>query len=453
MFGSVKALSVLFSLIRNKLIAIWIGPAGVGLIILYNSISDLVSTTTRLNIDQSSVRNIAVAAHHDVAVTVSVVRWWAFVLGLAGLVLMCVLSPLLSSWSFGNTDLWWTFCIMGLVPFSYSMSTAYNSIMQGLHEFSRLARCGIVTAVGGIVISIPLLWFLRQDAIVWVIVSYSLFSLTAALYYRVRIPRVHLPLRQIWQQGAEFIRLGVLITIGFGMGQLFNYLFVLFMNTQYGTTELGLFQAGYTIINTYVAILFSGMWMEYFPHLTAVIHSPARVATVVSHRMVTTAWVLMPVMALFIALDDILVQIVYARSFMTMLPYITIGMAGMALRMSSWCIAHTIIAKGNGKLYVVTETISGIICLVLNILGYSFFGFYGLGAAYILWYGLYLMLVYIVYRRAFKFHLKNKVMHLTLSATAFALLCLAARYGIGWWASVLLGLAILPFSYKHLMKN
>ena len=34
--GSVQVLGQLCSVVRNKLIAIWIGPVGVGLVILFN---------------------------------------------------------------------------------------------------------------------------------------------------------------------------------------------------------------------------------------------------------------------------------------------------------------------------------------------------------------------------------------------------------------------------------
>ena len=46
--GSVQVLGQLCSVVRNKLIAIWIGPVGVGLVILFNSVSDLVGVFTRL---------------------------------------------------------------------------------------------------------------------------------------------------------------------------------------------------------------------------------------------------------------------------------------------------------------------------------------------------------------------------------------------------------------------
>ena len=72
-FGGVKALSIRCSLVRNKLIAVWVGPAGVGLVILFNSVVDIVTTASRLNIDQSAMRDIARAGTTDIDLTSTVV--------------------------------------------------------------------------------------------------------------------------------------------------------------------------------------------------------------------------------------------------------------------------------------------------------------------------------------------------------------------------------------------
>lgn len=61
-FGSVQVVTILCSVIRTKLVALWIGPAGVGLITLYNSTVDLISNTTQLNLRQSAVRDISTEA-------------------------------------------------------------------------------------------------------------------------------------------------------------------------------------------------------------------------------------------------------------------------------------------------------------------------------------------------------------------------------------------------------
>ena len=60
-FGGVQVLNILCSLIRNKLVAMWIGPAGVGLFGIFNQALEMLNTATNLGVRNSSVRDISQA--------------------------------------------------------------------------------------------------------------------------------------------------------------------------------------------------------------------------------------------------------------------------------------------------------------------------------------------------------------------------------------------------------
>ena len=61
LFGGVQVINMLCSLIRNKVIAIFLGAEGVGMISLFNSSIEMVSSLTNLGLRQSSVRDVATA--------------------------------------------------------------------------------------------------------------------------------------------------------------------------------------------------------------------------------------------------------------------------------------------------------------------------------------------------------------------------------------------------------
>ena len=58
-FGGVQAISILCAVLRTKLVALWLGPAGVGLFAIFNSTMDMIAKTAQLNLDQSAVRDLA----------------------------------------------------------------------------------------------------------------------------------------------------------------------------------------------------------------------------------------------------------------------------------------------------------------------------------------------------------------------------------------------------------
>ena len=58
-FGGVQGLNIVIGLVRNKLIALLLGPSGMGLASLFNSSINFVSQATNLGISFSAVKNIS----------------------------------------------------------------------------------------------------------------------------------------------------------------------------------------------------------------------------------------------------------------------------------------------------------------------------------------------------------------------------------------------------------
>lgn len=58
LISGTRVLILLCSVVRVKLVALWIGAAGVGLFGIYNSFIELMSVLTQLNVRDSSVRDI-----------------------------------------------------------------------------------------------------------------------------------------------------------------------------------------------------------------------------------------------------------------------------------------------------------------------------------------------------------------------------------------------------------
>ena len=58
-FGGVQGLNVLIGLVRNKCAALLLGPAGMGLVTLFNTTVTFISQATHLGISFSAVRHIS----------------------------------------------------------------------------------------------------------------------------------------------------------------------------------------------------------------------------------------------------------------------------------------------------------------------------------------------------------------------------------------------------------
>lgn len=430
-FSGVKVINILCSLARNKAIAWFVGPAGMGLVVLFNSILDLISQTSRLSIDQSVQRDISQCAECNAGTTITVVRRWALWLGLAGSVITCAMSPLLSLWSFDTFSHWPVFCLLSLVPVCLTYSVCTTAQNQGLRRFKAVALSNIVGSVAGLVLAIPLIIWLRIDSIAWVVLVYGITAFAGAYAFRPRIKNVKLSHNEIVLRGRSFIRLGSQITLATFVTQAFNYLFVLVLNTYASTDTLGLYQSGYTLMNSYVGIIFMAMLVEYYPRLSATAHSPRRLTIAVSHQARLTLTVMTPLLCLLIVLINPVIRLIYSDTFLAVIPYVVAGCVGVVLRATSWCMAYVILARGDGKAYLTTEITSAAIGFALNVAGYFFGGLLGLGIAYIIWFGMYTAIVCIICKRRYDVTFSPKAMWLSLlcfaltSATAVVYLLTA----------------------------
>jgi type III secretion system YscJ/HrcJ family lipoprotein len=177
LFGGVQIAGILCSIIRTKLVAMWIGPVGVGLFGLFNNALEMISTGTNLGIRSSSVRDISQALTGRnpelVSRMVTVVRKWSMWLGLAGALVTLTLAPLLSQLTFGDSTHIWGFVALSVAVLLQALTNGEYAILQGTARLKRLASVTLWGTIVGLAVSIPLFYWLRERSILPSILAYA----------------------------------------------------------------------------------------------------------------------------------------------------------------------------------------------------------------------------------------------------------------------------------------
>lgn len=124
--GGAQGINYLVGTVRTKVVALLLGPSGIGLVSLYASATGLVGTIAELGVGSSGVREVA-EAHGSgdterVARTVKTLRRVCWITGLLGGPLAAVLSYPLSLWIFGSSERAWAIAILGLTLLIGSVS-------------------------------------------------------------------------------------------------------------------------------------------------------------------------------------------------------------------------------------------------------------------------------------------------------------------------------------------
>lgn len=431
LFGGVQVMGIICSILRTKLVALWIGPVGIGLFGLFNNALEMLSTGTNLGIRSSSVRDISQALERRdpgmVSRMITVVRKWSLWLGLAGALFTLAMAPALSQITFGDTAHIWGFVALSIAVLLQALTNGEYAVLQGTARLKRLAIVTLWGTIVGLAVSIPLFYLLRERSILPSIIAYATAMAAFAWIFRNReYPAATVSRRDTLDMGKGFVKLGIYMTLGNFASILASYAFNAWLNVNASTEAVGFYQAGYTLINKYTGLILTALGMEYYPRLAKVADSRLRLRAFVSQEINVAIAVMAPVVALFILLRELVVWILYTPEFNVILTFVSWGMIGTIFRTLSWCLAFTILAKGDGKTYLWTEVASAVINLALNIVFYRWWGLTGLGIAFLVSYVLYTIIVAVVYFKVYRLRISHASLYNLLWTLAVAIGVMAA---------------------------
>lgn len=424
LFGGVQVINMLCSLIRNKVIAILLGAEGVGLIGLFNSAIEMVSSMTNLGLRQSSVRDIS-SAYNTTAENfkkiAGVVRKLSLVLGLLGAMVFIGAAPLLSKITFGTDKNLWSFVVLSVALLFNTLSSGEQAILQGSEKLKTFAKSTVAASVVSLIFSIPLYYLFRIEGVVpsLLLTSFFAFLFNYIASRKEKIETEKVSVKTAFKEGSPMLKLGIYMTISGFMTTLLNYILIAWMNNYSTMSEVGYYQAGFTLVTRYVGMVFVAMSTEYYPRLSKVQSDNSQVSLQVSRQMESSILMLLPIISLFLLFQDWIIELLYSPQFAVVSNYVGWAIPGVLFKAISWSLGFILLAKGEGKLFLITELISDVTTLVISILLYLVLGIEGLGVAYTINFAIYTTYMWIICKKRYCF-VPEKTFY-TVSLVAFVL--------------------------------
>jgi len=420
MFGSVELLSMLCAVVRTKVVAVCIGTVGVGLLGLYSTAIELLSSLVQLGLRTTAVRDIASAKPDVRPHMIAVVRRYSLILSLAGVVLALLLAPLLSLFTFSDFAHTSAFVLLSLAIGANTVVAGRAAELQGEGRLKSIARASVWSALVALLLVIPLVVIWHIDSILYLLLVYSGASLVAYIVASRRPERLPSVSRgSLRSHVAPMMRLGAYLTLSGAATWLAGYVVMSCLNHLGGSQVMGLYQAGYTLTVKYVGIVFTALSLEYFPRLTAALSSaPRRGQTMLRHETLLCVCVIAALASVMVPVAPWIVRLLYSDGFIRVVPMVVLGAPGLVMRAVSWAMAYVLVGSGRGRLFLFTEFSSSVICIISMLSGYWLCGMAGLGAGFTLWYSLYALIVWLLTRTR---------LHVTLGAHVWR---------IGWCAVI-----------------
>jgi O-antigen/teichoic acid export membrane protein len=268
-----------------------------------------------------------------------------------------------------------------------------------------MAKASVTGNFLGLLITIPLYYKFRIDAIVPSIIITSFIALGFSWFYskKIHIEPTRVSIVRTYAEGKDMLVMGFLISLSGIITLGISYVVRIYISSVGGVAEVGLYSAGFALINTYVGLIFAAMTNDYYPRLSAVAHDNNLSRRTINEQAEIALLILAPVITAFLVFSKPVVIILYSEKFTPINGLIHWAALGILFKSTSWAVGYLFMAKGHSKLFFKNEIIASVYIFGLNIAGYRFFGLTGLGVSFFAGYVIYLIQVFILTNKKYQF--------------------------------------------------
>ena len=450
-FGGVQIYNIIIQLIRSKFVAVLLGPSGMGLMGLLNSTLSVVSTITNLGLGASAVRNIAQANGtgdiDKISFTVSLFRKLVWITGFFGLIVTLLSSYFLSDMTFGNYTYAYAFAILSCTLLINQLAAGQRVVLQGMRKIKWLAKANIMGSSVSLICTLPLYYIFGVDGIVpaLILTSFIAYIIQSVFANKIKVTNVAISMFEAVSKGRDMLKLGITLTLSGFITVLVSYIVRIFISNTGGIAEVGLYNAGFSIINSYVGLVFTAMSTDYYPRLAAVNKDVKKYSETINQQSEIAIYILTPIICVFLIFINWIIIVLYSHKFLSINGMIHWAILGIFFKALSWSMGVIIMAKGDSKYFLWNELFANAYLLLLNIGGYYLYGLNGLGISFLVGYFFHFLQIYFFTKIKYNFKFTKEVLTVVFICLTCGISCFLINYFLDNTLSYILGSLLIFF--------
>lgn len=416
LIGGASVLTIFIGIVRTKAVAVLLGPAGVGLMGLFNAICDLAVAVAGMGAGSSGVRQIAEAVgsgdEHRIARTIKVVRRTVPVLGVLGATALVILARPVSVLSFGTDAHAGAIALLGGAVLCRLITDGQSGLLQGLRRISDLARTGVLGSAVGAVATVTMVYAFGEDGIALSLVGGAAAGLAISWIYarRVRLAPVKIGAAETRREIAALLRLGFAFMLSGLLMIGASYAIRMMVARRLGIEAAGLYQAAWTLGAMYVTLILSAMNKDYYPRLTGVAHDRSASNRIVNEQAEVAMLLAAPGILATLTFAPLVLAAFYAGPFAAAAGILRWICLATALQVVLVPVGYILLARNAQKFFIATEAAWTVAHLGLAWLCVGTFGVDGAGMAFFGAYAMHGLLIYPIARRlnGFRWSAQNR---------------------------------------------
>lgn len=422
--GLSSAVTVGLSALRYKLLALELGPEGIGVLGLFATALALGVTLFGMGVGSSGVRQVAASRSGEGgsgAVTRAALWRGSWALGLLAAAAGLLLLPVLRTTLFADVPallvVWLVIAVAASV-----VSAGQVALLNGLGRLPEIAKANSLGAVIGTALTVGLLAAAPQWALAAAFAGTPLAVLGLTTIFTRRLREQQTFARnELWHAFRPMLLFGLAFSGSILMSNLVQVLLRVLINRELDLKNVGYFQAAWTIASVYLGFVITAMAAEYYPRISAIAHDAPELNRQVNTQIRLMLLIATPVILLLMFLAPVVMAAMYAPEFGRATELLRWQLLGDILKIASWPIGFLLLAREAKRAFFLTELVWNASFLVLALALIGPLGLKGLGLAYGCSYALYFAAVAWFSRKLTGFVLEGCILAFVALALALGL--------------------------------
>ncbi|MCX6921426.1 MAG: oligosaccharide flippase family protein [Verrucomicrobia bacterium] len=380
LMGGAQVVTLATGFVRTKIVALLIGPSGVGLVGVLTAFNGNLTALAGWGLGTSGVRTIAGSSNEEKAGKIAAVRRFGALLSWLGLLAMVLLFWPIGWVTFKNSDYSTELFIAGMaIPLAIATSM-WSALLQAHGQLKTLAKSQVISALLGLLVGLPLIYYFGSKGVAGSI----LLAAAVPAFITWRAARRHCPPTAMTaspQDIKPLIQLGGALMIVGLSAQVSAYVIRLVIIRHEGLAAAGYYQAAFAIAGSLPGFVFMAMSADFFPRIAAA--KDEIEAQYLTEKQIQAGLLLaLPFIVALLTMGKLCIRLLYANTFDASIPLLTWMIWGVFLRLISWPMGYWMLARGSSSTVIVVEIVGNFILVLMPIVLMPIYGLAGAATGY-----------------------------------------------------------------------
>jgi PST family polysaccharide transporter len=269
-----------------------------------------------------------------------------------------------------------------------------------MRRIADLARMNVLGAFFGLCISIPLVYFLREDGVVPSLVAVAGMAILTSWWYsrKIDVEKPAVTFSQVRQEATALLKLGSAFMASTMMTMGVAYFVRIVILRKVGFEATGYYQSAWTLGGLYVGFILQAMGADFYPRLTASIENHDECNRLVNEQTLVGLLIAGPGVLATLTCAPLVITLLYSAKFGAAVEVLRWICLGAMLQVITWPMGFIVVAKGRPALFFLVELAWTLVALALSWLCVGRYGLKGAGIAFFASYIFHWILIYPVAR-------------------------------------------------------